>query len=122
MNEEEKYFDYGMVPGKRLTEEKSINDGEPLISIITGYYNCKEYIKQTAYSVINQTFPYWEWIIINDGSTEEGTQEILEEIARLDSRIKVFNEQNRGRIKTRDYAITKAKCDLLYISNYKVYN
>ena len=115
MNEEEKYFDYSMVPGKKIEEQRSLNSGEPLISIITGYYNCKKYIKQTAISVINQTFPYWEWIIINDGSTEEGTEEVLKEIQSLDSRIKIYNEKNRGRIKTRDYAITKAKCDLLFI-------
>ena len=54
-----------------------------------------------SYSIINQTFPYWEWIIINDGSTQEGTEQILSEIASLDNRIKVFNETNHGRIITR---------------------
>ncbi|MCI8760722.1 MAG: glycosyltransferase [Clostridia bacterium] len=115
MNEEEKYFDYSMVPGKNLNKNQAINDKEPIISIITGYYNCKKYIKQTAYSIINQSFPYWEWIIVNDGSTEEGTKEILKEIASLDSRIKIYHEKNQGRIKTRDTAISKAKCDLLFI-------
>ena len=54
MNEEEKYFDYDMVPGQELNKVQSINDGEPLISIITGYYNSKNFIKQTAYSIINR--------------------------------------------------------------------
>ena len=115
MNEEEKYFDYNLVPGKEIVKNKSINDGEPIISIITGYYNCKEYIRQTANSVINQTFPYWEWIIVDDGSTEEGTKEILDEIEKLDDRIKIYHEKNRGRILVRDFAISKAKCDLIYI-------
>lgn len=115
MNEEEKYFDYTMMPGKTLRKQKSINDGKPIISIITGYYNCKQYIRETANSIINQTFPYWEWIIINDGSTEEGTKEVLDEIEKLDSRIKIYHEKNRGRIATRDFAITKANCDLLFI-------
>ncbi len=115
MNEEEKYFDYDMVPGQELNKVQSINDGEPLISIITGYYNSKNYIKQTAYSIINQTFPYWEWIIVNDGSTEEGTKEILDEIASLDCRIKIYNEENHGRIVTRDIAISKASSDLIFV-------
>ena len=115
MNEEEKNFDYTMVPGKELNKVQSINDGKPLISIITGYYNSKQYIKQTAYSIINQTFPYWEWIIVNDGSTEEGTSKILDEISKLDSRIKIFNEENHGRIVTRDIAISKAQCDLIFV-------
>lgn len=115
MNEEEKYFDYTMMPGAKLNKTKSINSGEPIISIITGYYNCKNYIRETANSIINQTFPYWEWIIINDGSTEEGAKETLDEIAKLDSRIKVYHEKNRGRLKTRDYAISKSKCDLIFV-------
>ena len=115
MEEEEKYFDYSMMPGTKLNKNLSNNSGEPIISIITGYYNCKKYIRETANSIINQTFPYWEWIIVNDGSTEEGTKETLEEIAKLDNRIKIYNEKNRGRIKTRDFAISKAKCDLLFI-------
>ena len=115
MEEEEKNFDYSMMPGTKLNKNLSNNSGEPIISIITGYYNCKKYIRETANSIINQTFPYWEWIIVNDGSTEEGTKETLEEIAKLDNRIKIYNEKNRGRIKTRDFAISKAKCDLLFI-------
>ena len=112
---EEKYFNYKQEPGKEMKRRTLESMEEPLISVITGYYNCKNYIKQTAYSLINQTFPYWEWIIVNDGSTEEGTKEILEEIEKLDSRIKVYNQKNQGRIKTRDNAIKKAKCDLLFI-------
>lgn len=115
MSEEEKYFDYSMMPGKILNNTQSINDGKPLISIITGYYNCKKYIKQTAYSILNQTFPYWEWIIINDGSTEEGTAEILSEIENLDKRIKIYNEENHGRIKSRDIAISKTNTDLIFV-------
>ena len=87
--EEEKYFDYSNEPGQTLTKHLSKSDGNALITIITPYYNTKKYIKQTAYSILNQTFPYWEWIIINDGSTEEGTKEILEEIEKLDDNIHI---------------------------------
>jgi len=76
--EENENFNFKQIPGQKL-EVNSINDGKPLISIATAYYNCKEYIMQTAYSILNQTFPYWEWNIVNDGSTEEGTEEILKE-------------------------------------------
>ena len=112
--EEEKYFDYTNEPGLNLKKELAQNDGKPLISIITPYYNTKNYIKQTAYSILNQTFPYWEWIIINDGSTEEGTKEILDEIAKLDSRINIVNKENEGRIKARDEAIKLSNTDLIF--------
>ena len=75
MKIEEQNFDYTLEPGKELVAEPAIYDGsKPLISIITAYYNCKDYIMQTFNSVLNQTFPYWEWVIVNDGSTEEGTE------------------------------------------------
>ncbi len=70
---------------------------EPIISIITPYYNAQDYIEETAKSVLNQTFPYYEWIIVDDGSSKEG-QEKLKEIERLDTRIKVFKFPQKGRI------------------------
>ena len=60
-------FNFKQVPGLELNKVCS-KEGEPLISIATAYYNSKDYIMQTAYSVLNQTFPFWEWNIVNDGS------------------------------------------------------
>ena len=112
--EENKNFNFKQIPGLELNKD-ILNSGEPLISIATAYYNCKDYIMQTAYSVINQTFPYWEWNIINDGSTEEGTTEILEQLENLDSRIHIYNQKNAGRLNARDNAVKKANCDLVFI-------
>lgn len=108
-------FDFKLEPGRFREKNLSINDGKPLISIITAYYNSKEYIMQTANSVFNQTFPYWEWIIVNDGSTEEGTKEILEELAKKDKRIKVYYQENQGRLVARDIAISKTTTDIIYM-------
>ena len=86
---EEKYFNYRLEPGRKRTKDEMIID-KPLISIVTPYYNCKKYITKTANSIFNQTFPYWEWIIYNDGSTEEGTEEVLNELRNKDSRITIM--------------------------------
>ena len=61
----------------------------PIISIITPYFNAQEYIEETAKSVLNQTFPYFEWIIVDDGSNAEGKGK-LKEIEQMDNRIKVI--------------------------------
>lgn len=111
--ENNKDFNFNQVAGRKLKENLSINDGTPLISIATPYYNCKEYIKQTAYSILNQTFPYWEWIIVNDGSNEEGTKEILKEIENMDKRIKVYHQENKGRLEARDNAVKYTMTDLV---------
>lgn len=107
-------FNFKQIPGERLNIIAK-NKGEPLISIATAYYNCKDYIMQTAYSVLNQTFPYWEWNIINDGSTEKETDKILSKLEKLDDRIHVYNQENKGRLEARDNAVRKAKSDLVFI-------
>ncbi len=113
--EKNENFNFEVVPGREIKKKLALNDGEALISIATAYYNCKDYIMQTAYSILNQTFPYWEWNIVNDGSTEEGTKDILEEVAKLDSRIHIINQENQGRLVARDNAVKTAKSDLVFI-------
>lgn len=115
MNNEEKYFDFSKEPGKTKNSILSTNDGKPLMSIITAYYNSKQYIRQTANSIFNQTFPYWEWIIVDDGSTEEGTKEILDSLEKEDSRIRVFHQKNEGPAGARMFAAKAANTDLLFI-------
>lgn len=73
---------------KDQIEEKSKIDN-PIISIVTPYYNAEDYIKETAKSVLNQTFTFFEWIIVDDGSSKE-SKEILKEIEKLDSRIRLL--------------------------------
>lgn len=98
-------FDYTLKPGE--TREKNIFEYDknigPQISIITAYYNGDKYIDNTINSVLNQTFPYWEWIIVNDGSTKKESIEKLEEIKNIDSRIKVVSKENSGLAATRDF-------------------
>ena len=52
-------------------KQKKLDKKEPIISIITPYYNDGEYIEKTAKSVLKQTFENFEWIIVDDGSIEQ---------------------------------------------------
>ena len=84
-----KFFDFSKEPGKVLERDINVKIDKPLISIITSYYNAKDYIMQTANCVFNQTFPYWEWIIVDDCSSKED-QEILEKLKNMDQRIVLY--------------------------------
>lgn len=67
----------------------------PLISIIVPVYNTENYLKRCLESIISQTYQNLEIIIINDGSTDN-SQEIIEEFARKDQRIRTIIKENGG--------------------------
>lgn len=66
---------------------------QPLVSIITPTYNHERFIKQCIESVLAQSYPYWEQIIIDDGSTDK-TGEIAAQYS--DKRIKYIRQSNAG--------------------------
>ncbi len=69
---------------------------KPLVSIITPVYNGAEYIRDTCQCVKNQTYQNWEWIVIDDASTDE-TAKIVRELASEDQRIRLIPlEKNIG--------------------------
>lgn len=67
----------------------------PLLSVIIPVYNVEKYLAQCIESIINQTYSNIEIILINDGSAD-GSLEICESYARIDDRIKVIDQQNKG--------------------------
>lgn len=67
----------------------------PISSIITPSYNCKKVFKATFDSVISQSFKEWEWIIVDDCSTD-GSFEYIKELAKDDKRIVVFQTPKNG--------------------------
>ncbi|MDA9019075.1 glycosyltransferase, partial [Flavobacteriales bacterium] len=60
-----------------------------MISIITPSFNRAYIIDETAQSIFNQSSSDWEWIIVDDGSTDESWGK-LQSYAASDSRVRVF--------------------------------
>ncbi len=108
-------IDYSLFPGKERIKGKEYEKKEIVISIITPYYNTNKYIDATINSVLNQTFPYFEWIIVDDGSTNEEDIKKLDEISKLDERIKVYHKENEGPAAARDFGATKISNNSKYI-------
>ena len=79
-----------------------------LISIIMATYNRAHYIHQAIESMLNQSYKHFEFIIINDGSTDE-TSQILMDYARQDSRIKILRHSNRGVAISRNRGLKSAQ-------------
>lgn len=66
----------------------------PIITALMTTFNSAAYVKQTVDSILNQTFSDFEFLIIDDGSTDD-TTDIIKSYS--DSRIRLFeNKENRG--------------------------
>lgn len=74
------------------------------ISIIIPVYNAASNLDKLVNSVISQTFKSWELILVNDGSTDK-TLQLLEQYAKIDDRIKIFTQDNKGPSAARNLGI-----------------
>ena len=110
-----KEFNFSLEPGRKKYNNRDYKEIEPIISVIIPFYNSYKYIEQTIISVLNQTFPYYEILIIDDGSTDEKSLKKLEEIQKLDKRIKVFHKENEGLAATRDFGASKSSSSCKYL-------
>ena len=96
-----------------------------LVSIILPYFNKRDYIRETIYSLLNQTYQDFEIIVIDDEISED-SKRILSEIKQIDSRIFILkNLKNLGAGYSRNKAIKFSKgtflafcdCDDLWDQN-----
>lgn len=91
-----------------------VNDKTPkLVSVIIPAYNCEDSIAETIDSVLQQTYENTEIIIINDGSTDS-TEQVINEFAKKDSRIKSISQENKGVGVTRNVGISHATSDYIF--------
>lgn len=69
----------------------------PYISIITPFHNTGGVFEETAKSVLRQSFQQWEWLIVNDASTDPVALKLLNSFRNLDPRIRVIDhKENMG--------------------------
>lgn len=88
----------------------------PLISIITTVYNNEKYVENAIDSILNQNYEDFEYIIVDDGSTDN-TPKILDEISSTDKRIHVIHQQNQWIYAGFNNGIKAAKGEYIYILN-----
>lgn len=81
-----------------------------LISIMMPAYNAEKFVREAIESVLAQSYPHWELVIVNDGSTDR-TPEIISHYQ--DGRIKVYHQANRGEASARNTALEHATGEYL---------
>ena len=79
------------------TNRAGQKDSGPLVSAVIPAYNPKDFLLETVASIERQTYPSWECVIVDDGSSEPASLTILQSIeARRDPRIRVIHQDNGG--------------------------
>jgi glycosyltransferase involved in cell wall biosynthesis len=82
----------------------------PMVTIVTPYFNTGAIFCETARSVLQQSLQQWEWLIVNDGSTDRESLAQLEPYRAGDPRIRVIDhQQNRGLSGARNTGFRQAR-------------
>ncbi|MCQ2022957.1 glycosyltransferase family 2 protein [Clostridium butyricum] len=80
------------------------------VSVVVPVYNGEEYIEEAINSVLKQSYRDFELLCIYDNGTKDKSPEILRKIANSDSRVKIFNiEEKRGLVEALNYGISIAE-------------
>ena len=85
-----------------------LETSKPLITVLMSCYNAEKWLNSSVSSVLNQTFTDFEFIIIDDGSTDD-TLKRIHDFARNDSRIVVLSKSNTGLSDSLNIGIRMAK-------------
>lgn len=81
----------------------------PTISVVMPVHNGERYVRRAVASLLNQTFPAWELLAVDDGSRDDSAA-ILDGFAAADSRVRVLRHAgNRGVSAARNTALRAAR-------------
>lgn len=69
----------------------------PRVTVVMPIYNSKKYLREAILSIINQTYPNWELLAINEFGSNDGSADIVNEYSAMDNRIILIqNEKKLG--------------------------
>ena len=71
------------------------HDRKPLVSVVVPVYNVEEYVTRCVKSIIDQTYPNLEILLVDDGSTDRSGK-ICDSLATMDPRFQVIHQENAG--------------------------
>jgi glycosyltransferase involved in cell wall biosynthesis len=88
---------------------------QPLVSVVTPFYNTADYLRECIESVLAQTYGNYEYILVDNQSTD-GSAEIAAEYAGRDSRIRLLrNAKFVGQVRNYNGALTNVAADARYV-------
>jgi glycosyltransferase involved in cell wall biosynthesis len=101
---------YPFASGKEVS--MPISAESPLLSVVIPYFNMGAYIDETITSILNSSYKNIEIILVNDGSTDPATNEVLNRIGEHQA-IRVIHQQNSGVAAARNNGIASAQGEII---------
>lgn len=83
-----------------------------MISVIVPFFNSEKYLKECLFSIQSQSYNEFEVICVDDGSTDNSTT-ICKEFVEIDNRFVLYEIENGGVSKARNFALDQAKGDYI---------
>lgn len=88
---------------------------EPRVTVVTPFYNGKEYLRECVESVLAQTYSNFEYVLV-DNHSQDGASELARELAQRDARIKLVSPPSfLPQVDNYNYALTRASADSVYV-------
>lgn len=88
--------------------DELVRRNEIAISIVIPVYNVEQFLRDSLDSIQEQTFPFYEVLLIDDGSTD-ASGEICDVYASADMRFRVFHRENQGPALSRNFGLEMAR-------------
>ncbi len=85
----------------------------PRVSVVIPCFNQGELLLETLASLQRQTFPFFETIVVDDGSTDMATLAVLEQLPWPGLDVRVLRQANGGPARARNVGIAEARADLI---------
>ena len=84
----------------------------PSISVVMAVYNREKYVARAIESILTQTYNNFEFILVDDGSTDNSAS-IIKQYANKDKRIKYIKQENNGQAHARNTGISNSECEYI---------
>ena len=87
---------YGCAMGYILNRNEDAGYQQPLVSVFTPLNDTGDLLRRAYGSVASQTYPNWEWVLVDDSRTGGSTLALAREIASRDPRVKVYDVRDKS--------------------------